>query len=77
MAAMRLSSSQLLIAALAAAALATPALATPAHAKTAPASSHDAYLKPVVPFIDNDYARAVAEARARKVPLFVEAWAPW
>ena len=30
-----------------------------------------------VPFIDDDYAKAVAEARARKVPLFVEAWAPW
>ena len=44
-----------------------------AAAKTAPA----AYLKPVVPFIENDYARALAEARARKVPLFVEAWAPW
>ncbi len=29
-----------------------------------------------LPFQD-DYARAVAEARARKVPLFVEAWAPW
>jgi len=31
----------------------------------------------VVPFIEDDYTRAVAEARARKVPLFVEAWAPW
>jgi hypothetical protein len=33
--------------------------------------------KPVLPFIHDDYTRAVAEARARKVPLFVEAWAPW
>jgi hypothetical protein len=31
----------------------------------------------VLPFITDDYDRAVAEARARKVPLFVEAWAPW
>ena len=31
----------------------------------------------VLPFIDDDYTRAVAEARARKVPLFIEAWAPW
>ncbi len=31
----------------------------------------------VVPFIADDYARAVAEARARKVPIFIEAWAPW
>jgi hypothetical protein len=32
---------------------------------------------PVVPFIEDDFTKAVAEARARKVPLFVEAWAPW
>ncbi len=31
----------------------------------------------VLPFIQNDYDRALAEARARKVPLFIEAWAPW
>jgi hypothetical protein len=30
-----------------------------------------------VPFIADDYTKAVAEARARKVPLFIEAWAPW
>jgi len=28
-------------------------------------------------FIADDYGRALAEARARKVPLFIEAWAPW
>ena len=33
--------------------------------------------KLVLPFIADDYTRAVAEARARKVPLFIEAWAPW
>jgi hypothetical protein len=32
---------------------------------------------PALPFIDDDYARALVEARARKLPLFVEAWAPW
>lgn len=31
----------------------------------------------VLPFIHDDYDRALAEARARKVPLFIEAWAPW
>ena len=31
----------------------------------------------VMPFIADDYSRAVAEARARKVPLFIESWAPW
>jgi hypothetical protein len=30
-----------------------------------------------LPFIENDYARALAEAKAKKLPLFVEAWAPW
>jgi hypothetical protein len=31
----------------------------------------------VLPFIADDYDKAVAEARARKVPLFIESWAPW
>lgn len=30
-----------------------------------------------LPFIENDYKKAVAEAKAKNVPLFVEAWAPW
>ena len=30
-----------------------------------------------LPFIEDDYGRALAEARARDVPIFVEAWAPW
>ncbi|HEX6086215.1 MAG TPA: hypothetical protein VF266_16920 [Thermoanaerobaculia bacterium] len=28
-------------------------------------------------FIENDYAAAVARAKAKDVPIFVEAWAPW
>jgi hypothetical protein len=32
---------------------------------------------PVLPWIVNDYPRALAEARARRLPLFIEAWAPW
>jgi hypothetical protein len=28
-------------------------------------------------FHDDDYAKALAEARVRGVPLFVDAWAPW
>jgi hypothetical protein len=31
----------------------------------------------VLPFIDNDYAKAVAQAKAKNVPIFVEVWAPW
>jgi hypothetical protein len=30
-----------------------------------------------LPFVVDDYARALAEARAQKLPLFIEAWAPW
>lgn len=37
--------------------------ATPAHAE--------------IDFIENDYATAVARAKAKNIPLFVEAWAPW
>jgi len=31
----------------------------------------------VLPFIADDYAKALAEARQQKLPLFIEAWAPW
>ena len=30
-----------------------------------------------LPFIEDDYTRAVARAKAKNVPIFVEAWAPW
>ena len=30
-----------------------------------------------LPFIENDFAQAVAEARKANLPLFVEVWAPW
>jgi hypothetical protein len=33
--------------------------------------------KSVLPWIEDDYARALSEARARKLPIFAEAWAPW
>ena len=33
--------------------------------------------KEVQPFIDNDYSKALAEAKRKNVPLFVDAWAPW
>jgi len=31
----------------------------------------------VLPFIHNDYAAAVAKAKAKGVPVFVDVWAPW
>jgi len=33
--------------------------------------------KEVLPFIENDYTKALAQAKSKKVPLFVDAWAPW
>ncbi|HUL77257.1 MAG TPA: hypothetical protein VL691_08340 [Vicinamibacteria bacterium] len=34
-------------------------------------------LERVLPFVADDYGKALAEARAQKLPLFIEAWAPW
>ncbi len=34
-------------------------------------------LKPAVPFVENDYSRALADAQKRNVKLFVDLWAPW
>ena len=31
----------------------------------------------VLPFIEDDYAKAVARAKTKNLPIFVEAWAPW
>ncbi len=41
------------------------------------ATALPAFAKEVLPFIDNDYSRAIARAKAKNLPLFVEAWAPW
>ncbi|HEX5135061.1 MAG TPA: hypothetical protein VFW81_06710, partial [Thermoanaerobaculia bacterium] len=39
-------------------------------------SASPAASKEVLPWVD-DYGKAVAQARAKNVPIFVEAWAPW
>ena len=39
---------------------------------TRAAASHD-----VLPFIHDDYPRALAEAKKQKKPIFVDSWAPW
>jgi len=49
------------------------ALAASAALGTTPAPAP----KLVLPFIADDYSRALAEARSRKLPLFIESWAPW
>jgi hypothetical protein len=38
----------------------------------APAASRS-----VLPWVEDDYPKALAQARAKKIPIFVEAWAPW
>ncbi len=30
-----------------------------------------------LPFIENDYSKALAWAKAKNLPIFVDAWAPW
>ena len=30
-----------------------------------------------LPFIENDYAKALSRARTNNLPIFVDAWAPW
>ena len=30
-----------------------------------------------LPFINDDYAKAVSTAKQRNLPIFVEVWAPW
>ena len=30
-----------------------------------------------LPFLHDDYTKALAQARQRNVPIFVECWAPW
>ncbi|WPB78202.1 thioredoxin family protein [Archangium violaceum] len=39
-----------------------------------PAASH---ARTPLPFIEDDYPRALAEAKSRGLPLFVDTWAPW
>jgi len=36
-----------------------------------------AQAKEVLPWIENDYSRAMARAKSADLPVFVEAWAPW
>lgn len=50
-----------------------------AGATTAPRVSTSGPRAPakVLPFIEDDYNRAIAEAKSRQVPLFIESWAPW
>ena len=60
------------------------ALPMAAHAAPAPAkgtagkpATKAAAPKPAVPFIEDDFGRALALAKERKLPVFIEGWAPW
>ncbi|WP_163779106.1 thioredoxin family protein [Myxococcus vastator] len=46
-------------------------------ANTNAPGSDAAHAKGPLPFIEDDYARALAEAQAKGLPLFVDVWAPW
>ncbi|MBK9062107.1 MAG: hypothetical protein IPL89_02790 [Acidobacteria bacterium] len=59
-------STKLIRAALAAALFAAPA-----------AVAGTATPRQVLPFIEDDYTKALASAKASGKPIFFEAWAPW
>jgi hypothetical protein len=46
-------------------------------AAAAPLFPAQAVARPTLPFIEDDYPKAMAEAKSKKLPVFVEAWAPW
>jgi hypothetical protein len=37
----------------------------------------NAAAKDVLPFVEDDFKKAVTQAKAKNLPIFVEAWAPW
>jgi len=47
--------------------------ASPQRSRDAPVKQRPAAL----PFIEDNYAKALAAAKSRHLPIFVEAWAPW
>jgi hypothetical protein len=52
-------------------------LACTASRTSAPEASAEAHQGAPLPFIDDEYERALSEAKAKGVPLFVDTWAPW
>ncbi|MGE6760230.1 thioredoxin family protein [Corallococcus interemptor] len=50
---------------------------TATNANAPATASAEAHAEGPLPFIPDDYARALAEAKAKGVPLFVDTWAPW
>jgi hypothetical protein len=48
-----------------------------AAAALAVMSAVPAFAAPVLPFLDDDYDKALSIARQQRLPIFIEAWAPW
>ena len=69
----------LVLATLAAAELAAAAAKAPGAARAAasPTAQKASAARLALPFIDDDYTKALAQARASRKPIFIEAWAPW
>ena len=57
--------------------LAAFAATAPFRAAATKRASRAPAVASVLPWIEDDHSRAVAEAKARKLPIFVESWAPW
>src|SRR5262245_52182088 len=68
-----------ILAVLVALAFAAPMAASASTASTSTSKAAKGNPTPamVLPFIHDDYAKAIAEAKAKHLPVFVEAWAPW
>jgi hypothetical protein len=56
--------------------LTAPAATAPSRA-AATRSASRAAARPVLPWIEDDLTRGMVQAKTRKVPIFVESWAPW
>jgi hypothetical protein len=54
-----------------------PSAAVLAACLTASGLAQASTAKEVLPFIADDYPKALAAARAEKKPIFLETWAPW
>jgi hypothetical protein len=53
------------------------ALAAALFAAPAAVAGTAAAPRQVLPFIEDDYTKALASAKASGRPIFFEAWAPW
>ncbi|MBX3230710.1 MAG: thioredoxin family protein [Labilithrix sp.] len=54
-----------------------PATTSHATTSTSTAASSTTSSREVLPFIHDDYPRALAQSKKEQKPLFVDAWAPW